>query len=607
MPRIRKKTSKRGTSHQRAKVKHKVAESRKKSKKEAKKSTQWKSKHTKDPGIPNNFPYKDQILAEVAAQRRQDEEDKQKRKEQRKAEKAAAKAGADGEEQEQEDDTSGFDGIRTLKMASKPSAKGKERTVVVEEDDEDVPILVNSEYANLKTVLDKADIVLQVLDARDPLAFRSSHIQQYTSERKESKTLLILNKIDACPRETVQAWVTTLRKELPTHLFRSASAFLPKIEEQKATGSETSEAYSFSDAVGVDALLGALNAEAAKKDTPLCVAVVGVANTGKSSLINSLLRKSISPIYKLATTSMGPSTTERPLEVTLEHDGKQIHFIDTPALTWETPADLDGSSASKLRAKDMLLRNKGRIDRAKDPLTPVSDIVARANAEDLMLFYTLPAFTPDDATAFLSALARARGLVKRRGELDHAGAARIVLRDWSTGRLPRFSQHPAPAGNVDAGLDAADEEALKAAPLRKEMRKGRGIVRLVPGVVETRTVGLEMPWDADAGGSSEEDEGDVGDVQVASEEDEGSEDEEEDEDEDASEVAVEEIDVEEEEEDLPPSPKGKRKRQEKLASAPASKKVMFAALPKVGKQVRAQPTPKPVKSVPAGKAKRQRK
>lgn len=26
---------------------------------------------TKDPGIPNNFPYKDQILAEVAAQRRE--------------------------------------------------------------------------------------------------------------------------------------------------------------------------------------------------------------------------------------------------------------------------------------------------------------------------------------------------------------------------------------------------------------------------------------------------------------------------------------------------------------------------------------------------------
>ena len=30
----------------------------------------WTAEHAKDPGIPNNFPYKDQILAEVAEQRR---------------------------------------------------------------------------------------------------------------------------------------------------------------------------------------------------------------------------------------------------------------------------------------------------------------------------------------------------------------------------------------------------------------------------------------------------------------------------------------------------------------------------------------------------------
>ena len=30
-----------------------------------------RSEHPKDPGIPNSFPYKDQILAEVAEQRRQ--------------------------------------------------------------------------------------------------------------------------------------------------------------------------------------------------------------------------------------------------------------------------------------------------------------------------------------------------------------------------------------------------------------------------------------------------------------------------------------------------------------------------------------------------------
>lgn len=86
----RSETSKRGTTTQRAKIKHKVREGRKKSKKAARSDLTWKSsafsslrslfsiltanftlEKEKDPGIPNDFPYKDQILAEIAEERRQ--------------------------------------------------------------------------------------------------------------------------------------------------------------------------------------------------------------------------------------------------------------------------------------------------------------------------------------------------------------------------------------------------------------------------------------------------------------------------------------------------------------------------------------------------------
>lgn len=43
----------------------------------------------------------------------------------------------------------------------------------------------------------------------------------------------------------------------------------------------------------------------------------------------------------------------------------------------------------------------------------VHEIVSRANQEDLMLFYNLPAFADKDANAFAAALARANGLVKK--------------------------------------------------------------------------------------------------------------------------------------------------------------------------------------------------
>lgn len=78
----------------------------------------------------------------------------------------------------------------------------------------------------------------------------------------------------------MQAWAAKLRKEYPTFLFRSASAFIPRTEDQ-STGPATkaNETLPTSDAKGLKPLLQALKNEASKKnDGPLIVALVGIAN-----------------------------------------------------------------------------------------------------------------------------------------------------------------------------------------------------------------------------------------------------------------------------------------------------------------------------------------
>ena len=90
--------------------------------------------------------------------------------------------------------------------------------------------------------------------------------------------------------------------------------------------------------------------------------------TGKSSFINSLLGTSALPIYSLLTSSLAPTTTLMPQEVPWEVFAQKIRLIDTPGLSWipseaESLIDLDSR-----RARDILSRNKGRIDRLKDPL-----------------------------------------------------------------------------------------------------------------------------------------------------------------------------------------------------------------------------------------------
>ena len=87
------------------------------------------------------------------------------------------------------------------------------------------------------------------------------------------------------------------------------------------------------------------------------------SQSGKSSLVNSLLKKPVLPIYLLATSSRGPTTTEVPHEVSLS---EKVTIIDTPGLSW-VPLPPDDEAANVVRARDILMRNKGRIDRLKDP------------------------------------------------------------------------------------------------------------------------------------------------------------------------------------------------------------------------------------------------
>jgi nuclear GTP-binding protein len=257
-----------------------------------------------------------------------------------------------------------------------------------------------------------------------------------------------------------------LRTQHPTLPFRASSAFLPVAEP--AIKSRGKEKAPVNDAIGASSIFAYLSKCAQEKegDEPVAVAIVGLTNVsilsyrgcstnnltslllqaGKSSLINSLLEKAVLPIYSLSSSSLAPSTTCLAQEVTLPVSGKQIRLIDTPGLSWMASSDESTDEHDILRARDILLRNKGRIDRLRDPafacsffwlfarsiefiyLITVAHIVSRADTEDLMLFYNLPAFLKGDKNAFLSGIARSNGMVKKVCLSFHSFGIDIVLR-----------------------------------------------------------------------------------------------------------------------------------------------------------------------------------
>lgn len=90
-------------------LRHKIEKAstakQRKQRKEAKKNPQWRSKLKKDPGIPNLFPYKAKLLAEIEDSKRRKEEEAQRRRDVAKAQRqSTAVTGAASIDVEDEDE-----------------------------------------------------------------------------------------------------------------------------------------------------------------------------------------------------------------------------------------------------------------------------------------------------------------------------------------------------------------------------------------------------------------------------------------------------------------------------------------------------------------------
>ncbi|KAG0359904.1 hypothetical protein BG005_011875 [Podila minutissima] len=79
MPR-RKITSKRIPANHRYKIEKRVKDHHRKLRKDAKSNPNAHHKNKKDPGIPNNYPFKEQLLQQIADQKLKAEEEKERQK-----------------------------------------------------------------------------------------------------------------------------------------------------------------------------------------------------------------------------------------------------------------------------------------------------------------------------------------------------------------------------------------------------------------------------------------------------------------------------------------------------------------------------------------------
>ena len=118
---------------------------------------------------------------------------------------------------------------------------------------------ISKHWATIRRVIEEADIVLEVLDARDPYLTRNKKLERLVME-KGKRLILVINKADLVPKEVLEKWKRIFSREFPT-IFISAR-----------------------DRLGTRYLWRAIKMYAPK--FPVKVAVVGYPNVGKLSLIH---------------------------------------------------------------------------------------------------------------------------------------------------------------------------------------------------------------------------------------------------------------------------------------------------------------------------------
>lgn len=81
----------------------------------------------------------------------------------------------------------------------------------------------NRVWGELYKVIDSSDIIVQVIDARDPLGTRCKHVEEFLRKEKPHKHLIcVLNKVDLVPTWVTKKWIHILSKELPTIAFHAS-------------------------------------------------------------------------------------------------------------------------------------------------------------------------------------------------------------------------------------------------------------------------------------------------------------------------------------------------------------------------------------------------
>ncbi|XP_017873297.1 PREDICTED: guanine nucleotide-binding protein-like 3 homolog [Drosophila arizonae] len=437
LKRLKTKKSKRLTGKLKHKIDKKVREHNRKERREAKKNTKKGSKKQKLIQIPNICPFKDDILKEVEEAKQRQEAERQARREMIKAEREKNKFKSLESMVEDADMRGTVHGIMHEDSAVEGNSNEKVYKNAATKEQS-----LKQYFKEFRKVIENADVVLEVVDARDPLGTRCTEVERAVRAAPGNKRLvLILNKADLVPRENLNNWIKYFRRSLPVTAFKASTQDqTSRLGRRKLRDMKTEKSMQGGVCIGAELLMSMLAnyCRNAGIKTSIRVGVVGIPNVGKSSIINSLTRG------RSCMVGSTPGVTKAMQEVELD---SKIKLIDCPGIVFTSIASEGNQNAHAV------LKNAQRVGDVKDPFSIAESVLKRASKEYFCKMYDITNY--DTFEEFFAKKAARMGKFLKKGVPDVVAAARSVLNDWNTGKIKYCTQPPEVKENSNVHISAS--------------------------------------------------------------------------------------------------------------------------------------------------------
>lgn len=268
----------------------------------------------------------------------------------------------------------------------------------------------------LKERLSFVDLVLEIRDARVPLASGNPNLRSSISGKSR---LIVLNKVNLADPVMVAKWDVWFKSQGEPYLFvnclekssqKTILNYARKIIEEKRYAS---------------------NPDSVKEKAKIRFMIVGLPNTGKSTLINQFANRTATK------TANKPGQTRVQIWVKVD---ETLELLDTPGIM---PPKIEREE-HKLWLSAINAIPEGIVE-AEEPACFLVKHFLKEKSAAFMARYKLDTFELGLDEALLK-IAAARGCIKQKGLPDLERVFKLLLIDFQTGELGKTCFGVPPSG-----------------------------------------------------------------------------------------------------------------------------------------------------------------